>query len=233
MVLTTLPLIERIPALPRWEVSSTTLPSGERTYSTPLGSLKSVTTILSGSRDNSDLELWRESIGTEAADRVRDFACTRGTRHHALIEQYLDDGTEPRFDYVQTPYWRSSFPFLGRIERTLLKEGTIWHPAGFAGSLDWTGYLDDDGLQPSLADWKTADTPRSKQKMYEYSLQVAAYVAGANYVYKAQGLAIQRAHIVVALPDQAPQIEELDKDALDQLFQHFLARLQRYTFAKK
>lgn len=223
---------ERIIALPRWEIPSHTAPNGERTYDAPIGSVGSVTTILSGSRDNTDTELWREHKGYAKADAIRDFACARGNGHHALIEQFTKDHQEPKFDYVQTPYWRSTRPFLSRIQHTLLAEGAIWHPAGFAGSLDWVGYLDDD-LQPSLCDWKTADTPRNKKKMYEYSLQAAAYVAGANYVYSNQGLDIQRAQVVVALPDQPPQIEELDQSALEQLFQHFLARLQRYTFAKK
>ena len=44
-------------------------------------------------------------------------------------------------------------------------------------------------------------------KMYEYSLQVAAYVAAANYVYKPQGLNISGNFIVVAIPDEAPQIK--------------------------
>ena len=61
-----------------------------------------------------------------------------------------------------------------------------------------------------LLDWKTADRLRNPAKMYEYSLQVAAYVAAANYVYKPQGLDITRALIVVALPNEAPQIEELN-----------------------
>jgi hypothetical protein len=226
-------LTDRIIALPRWEIPSYTAPNGERTYQTPLGIGSSVTTILSGSRDNSDLELWRESFGVKKADEIRDFAAARGTSHHALIEQFLTDHMEPEFDYVQTPYWRSIRAFLGTIQHSLVLEGAIWHPEGFAGSFDWLGYLEDDELQPTLCDWKTADTPRNPKKMYEYKLQAAAYVAGANYVYASLGLDIQRAKIVVALPDQPPQIETLDKSSLDQLFQHFLARLQRYTFAKK
>jgi len=226
-------LTNRITALPRWEIPSHTAPNGERTYETPLGIGSSVTTILSGSRDNTEIELWRESVGIEKADAIRDFAAARGTTHHALIERFLTDQTEPEFDYVQTPYWCSTRAFLGTIQRSLVLEGAIWHPEGFAGSFDWLGYLEDDELQPTLCDWKTADTPRNPRKMYEYSLQAAAYVAGANYVYNGLGLDIQRAKIVVALPDQSPQIETLDKSSLDQLFQHFLARLQRYTFSKK
>jgi hypothetical protein len=46
------------------------------------------------------------------------------------------------------------------------------------------------------------------------------------------GLCIGQAKIVVALPDDKPQIETFDAKALEQLFKHFQARLQRFTFAK-
>jgi hypothetical protein len=84
-----------------------------------------------------------------------------------------------------------------------------------------------------LCDWKTADSPRKPDKIYEYSLQCAAYVAAANYVYGHMGLNITQAKIVVAIADSAPQIETLDARALEQLYKHFLARLQRFTFARK
>jgi len=111
-------------------------------------------------------------------------------------------------------------------------EGAIWHPMGYAGTLDCIAYLADDDLQPTLLDWKTADSKRKPDKIYEYSLQCAAYVAAANYVYGHMGLCIGQAKIVVALPDDEPQIETFDAKALEQLFKHFQARFQRFTFAK-
>jgi hypothetical protein len=113
-------------------------------------------------------------------------------------------------------------------------EGALWHPAGYAGTFDCIAYLADDGDQPTLLDWKTRENgPCKPDKMYEYSIQVAAYVAAANHVYSHNGLNITQAKIVVALPDEPPQIETLNASALEQLYKHFLARLQRYTFAKK
>lgn len=224
-------LQERIRALPRFE-SMRSSEDGERLYVTPGGRLPSVTTVLSGSRDNSGLEEWRESIGIERADQILKIACFRGTGHHSNIEQFLTDGTEPRFDALLTPYWKSSRRFLDRVKKPLLLEGAVWHPDGYAGALDCLAYLDTDDLQPTLLDWKTADTPRKPDKIYDYSLQCAAYVHAANHVYKHLGLKVHQAMLVVALPDQAPQIEVIDEDGLAQYYQHFLARLQRYTFAR-
>jgi genome maintenance exonuclease 1 len=222
----------RLPHLPRYEPVRSH-EGDERLYSTPAGSLHSVTTILSGSRDNSSLELWRESVGAERADFISSFACFRGNGHHLNIERWLTDGSEPEYSLATSPYWKSTRRFLDTIDSALLLEGAVWHPDGFAGTLDAICYLTEDGLQPTLCDWKTADSPRKPDKIYEYSLQCAAYAAAANYVYGHMGLNITQAKIVVAIADSAPQIETLDARALEQLYKHFLARLQRFTFARK
>ncbi|MGA0706335.1 MAG: hypothetical protein ACO3P8_12365, partial [Steroidobacteraceae bacterium] len=80
--------------------------------------------------------------------------------------------------------------------------------------------------------WKTADKPCKPVKLYEYSLQLAAYCAAANHVYRPQGLHIKRAVVAVALPDEDHQLHELDEEALTQLYSHFLARLQHFTRAR-
>jgi hypothetical protein len=206
--------------------------NGERSYATPLGPCSSVTTILSSTRDSSGLQAWRESVGEARADFICNLASFRGTRHHDAIERYLLDGTEPGFDFLNTPYWNSTRAFLNRVRKPLVMEGAIYHPLRYAGTFDCIAYLDDDGEQPSLLDWKTADKLRNPAKMYEYSLQVAAYVAASNYVYKPQGLNITRALIVVAIPDEAPQIEELSPRQLTQYMQHFEARIKRFTRAR-
>jgi hypothetical protein len=206
--------------------------NGERSYSTPLGACSSVTTILSSTRDSTGLQAWRESVGEARADFICNLASFRGTRHHDAVERYLLDGTEPGFDFLNTPYWNSTRSFLDRVRKPLVMEGAIYHPLRYAGTFDCIAYLDDDGEQPSLLDWKTADKLRNPAKMYEYSLQVAAYVAAANYVYKPQGLNITRALIVVAIPDETPQIEELSPRQLTQYMQHFEARVKRFTRAR-
>lgn len=225
-------MTNRLTHLPRYELTRIDGPDG-RSYGTALGSLASVTTILSGSRDNSGLEEWRESVGEERAEFITSLACFRGTTLHTHIEQFLLDGTEPEFSFLHTPYWKSARPFVATVERPILLEGAIWHPDGFAGSLDCLAYLPEDGVQPTLLDWKSADSVRKPAKLYEYSLQLAAYRAGANYVYSRHGLSIPRAVLVVAIADAPAQIVEYDANALDQLYLHFKARLERFTFSRR
>ena len=223
---------DRIRGLPKYEFIRSHDEQGNRTYATPIGSCSSVTTILSNTRDNTGLQQWRESVGEARAEFISSMASFRGTRHHDNIERYLTDGTEPAFDFLNTPYWNSSRAFLNRIEKPLVMEGAIFHPLRYSGSFDCIAYMDDDATQPTLLDWKTADSIRKPNKMYEYSLQVAAYTAAANYVYANQGLNITRALIVVAMPDEAPQIEELSPRQLHQYMQHFEARIKRFTRAR-
>jgi hypothetical protein len=111
-------------------------------------------------------------------------------------------------------------------------EAMVWHPDGYAGTLDCIAYLPEDDAQPTLLDWKTADRICKPDKLYEYSLQLAAYRAAANHVYRPQGLNINKASVIVALPDQKHQRHDLDEEALDQLYKHFLARLRHFTYAR-
>lgn len=221
----------KIRGLPKYEPIRAQI-DGERSYTTPIGPCRSVTTILSATRDSTGLQMWRESVGEERADFICNLASFRGNKHHDAIERYLLDGIEPEFDFLNTPYWNSSRPFLNRVRKTLVTEGAVYHPLRYAGAFDCIAYLDDDTDQPSLLDWKTADRIRNPAKMYEYSLQVSAYVAAANYVYKPQGLNITRALIVVAIPDEKPQIEELNLKQLQQYMLHFEARVKRFTRAR-
>lgn len=223
----------RIPFLPLYEPVRAQTETGERQYETPNGYAPSVTTVLSGSRDNSGIERWREDVGEAKADEILRVACYRGNGSHLNIENFLRHGTVPKATITLDGYWKSFYHFLRRrIDNVLAMEGAVWHPDGYAGAFDCITYLDDDGAQPSLLDWKTADREPKPPKIYEYKLQAAAYVAAANHVYKSQGLNIQRALIVMALPAQEPLITELGADELNQLYLHFLARLQRFTFAR-
>lgn len=214
--------------LPRYE-SVRSSEDGKRLYETPEGRFYSVTTVLSGSKDMSSIEMWRESIGEKEANRILRVACARGDATHLNIENWMLTGEEPKLNLLTSPYWKSVRPFLDRVDKPLLLEGAVWHPDGYAGALDCIATLKEEPYTPVLLDWKTSDKPKKKDRLYDYSLQCAAYVKAANYVYKNQGLNIEKALIVIAVADDAYQIEELDKDALDQLYIHFKARLTRFT----
>ena len=62
----------------------------KRVYQTPDGeTLPSVTTILSATKDMTELNKWRDRIGHEKAQQITTEAANRGTRMHAYLEQYI------------------------------------------------------------------------------------------------------------------------------------------------
>ena len=65
----------------------------------------SVTTILSATKDMTQLNDWRRRVGNEEANRIMNQASTVGTEMHKVLEYYLtgqgyynmmDEGTKPR-----------------------------------------------------------------------------------------------------------------------------------------
>ena len=51
-------------------------------------------------------------------------------------------------------------------------------------------------------------------------------VKAANYVYRKSGLIIRKAVIACAVPDYDVQIFQMGRDDLNQLYAHFLERLE-------
>ena len=203
--------------------------NGQRLYTTPEGKFPSVTTVISGTGDKRAIEEWRESVGEKEAESTLKLACARGDATHANVENWLLNGTEPELDLLTEPYWESIKPFLSQIDKPLLIEGAVWHPAGYAGQLDCIATLTEFGDEPFLLDWKTADRPKTKDRLYDYELQAAAYVAAANHVYANLGLHIRRAKVVIAIRCEHVQVVSLEEADLLQLFVHFKARLSRFT----
>jgi len=232
--------------LPKFELLAQTDPlSGERVYQTPDGACSSVTTILSNTADKTWLDGWRQRVGEERADRIRNNASNRGTALHQAVERYFESGKSPDLtDFgeklILGPYWPALTPLLPTVRNHVVAESCIWHPEGFAGRFDdvmhvdrtWFPRLVDLDL-PSLIDYKTSDKVLTPKNVYEYSLQLAAYIAGINYCYKPFDVKLDHAAVVSLVSGHSePHIYEFVGDELDQLFEHFLARKNHYAFAK-
>ena len=167
-----------------------------RFYTTPAGTFPSVTTILQATMPAAKraiLARWRDKLGHEEADRVRDAAARRGSRFHALIQQYLLSW--PRPEPPTDLYFKAVVPFLARIEKVLLIEGEIWHDkVGYAGSLDLLAVIDG---KVTLVDWKTSDKPKPKEYLYDHLPQLAAYSAAVHRLY---GVLVEQAIVAKVTP---------------------------------
>lgn len=197
---------------------------GKRHYVTPGGEkFPGVTSVLSATRSDRDvagLERWRKQVGHDEAARISKTAADNGTALHGAIEQYLSQSNEP----ICLPrqiigHWVSIFPELKRVSEVHLLEGAVWHPEGYAGSVDCVGVFDDE---LSIVDWKTSAKPKKTEWIKDYYLQTAAYCAAVNRLYDLQ---IKHAAIVIALPHEKAQVFKVDGMVLVEHWREFQRRL--------
>jgi hypothetical protein len=212
-----------------------------RCYSTPDGGLyPGVTTVLGATKSDKDkvgLERWKASVGEEEAARICKVATDRGTAMHTRIEHLLapEQVTEAELQAAMAndaanDFFDSMAPVLADVSNSLLIEGTIWHPSGFAGSAD---ALANYRGELTLLDWKTASKPKRKDWIDDYRCQAAAYCAGMNRVYQSQGLRVGRAAIAISLAGQPAQVFVMESEELCKYWKIFQARLAQYQEEKK
>lgn len=158
---------------------------GSRFYRTPDGELPGVTTILGATKspeDRASLERWRRRVGEHEARRIGKVARHRGTILHEQVEAYLLRGEEgPWLD----SYWSSIEPVLRQVDDVHLIEGAVWHPDGWAGTVDCVARLRGELV---VLDWKTSDKWKKREYVGDYLLQAGvAYPRAAEHVYPEVG----------------------------------------------
>lgn len=197
-----------------------------RHYSTEAGLFPGVTTILSATKDRSGLEAWEQRIGTERANQIRNDACERGTWLHASIERWLEDRLEPPYHFAWMPWWNSVRKFLPRVQTPHAMETAVSYPHfQYAGTIDLLATVDD---VVTLVDWKTSGSRKKDEYLEDYVLQLGAYTHALEHTYRKDELLIERGILVIALPDEAPQVIEYDRAALDKAFAGFKNRIDQY-----
>ena len=183
-----------------------------------------VTKILSATKPAADRQAlwqWKARIGQEEAQKITSSASSVGTRLHKIIRQHLNQ------EAVEIPedlegYWRSLLPVISEVETVLLVEGAVWHPDGFLGFPD---ALVVRRGQLCLCDWKTARKPKRREWIEDYCLQVAAYAAAVDWVYREQEIQVEQAVVAIALNETKAQIFQLTSKELKSYQQQFQQRL--------
>ena len=64
---------------------------GSRIYDVLGIRLPSVTTILAKTKDQSYLTTWKNKVGYEEAERIKNYSSRRGTAMHKFIEKYVQE----------------------------------------------------------------------------------------------------------------------------------------------
>ena len=161
--------------------SSRAIVNKERLYDIGQDKLPSVTTILAATQSEekkASLEAWRQRLGAEAADKVRDDAAARGTVMHHIIESWLtDQGHLDLTDTGQQAHTMADLIIKKGLENRLTEiygvEPTVFHSGmGYAGATDFIGVHDGELI---IGDFKQSNKPKRREWIEDYKLQMAAY----------------------------------------------------------
>ena len=168
--------------------SSTT--DGVRMYDVYGIPLPSVTTILQATQSQEkreSLRKWKERVGSEQAESIKQQAASRGTNMHRHLEKYIlgeghaDLTEEGKLAKTMADVIISKG--LGDMSEVWGSEVTLHYPGLYAGQTDLVGTYD---YEDSIVDFKQSNKMKRKEWVEDYFMQLAAYAMAHNTVYKTE-----------------------------------------------
>jgi genome maintenance exonuclease 1 len=177
---------------------------GGRFYVLPDGKrVPSVTTVLGFFKKDS-LKAWREKVGEEEANRISKKASTRGTKLHAVCEDYvgnkpidfknLDIGTLDLFSSI-VDILDETIDDVHGIETPLYSQHL-----GIAGTVDLVARFKG---KRSIIDYKTSNKPKKREWIEDYFMQCACY---AVMFEELTGIPVPQIVIIIAIDNDYPQV---------------------------
>ena len=184
----------------------------------------SVTTILSATKDMTQLNDWRRRVGNEEANKIMKQASTVGTEMHQVLEYALngqgyyndmEEGSKPRM-------MAKTILDNIKIDEVWGNEVSLEYKNKFAGTCDLTAIAYG---KPSIVDWKQANRPKREEWVEDYKLQLGAYYLAhtTNYGPIEQGV------IAICTRDLQYQEFRLSEADLQDYGGKFLERLERFN----
>ena len=199
---------------------------GNRTYDVQGAKLPSVTTILSRTKDQGFLKKWKAKVGEAQAEVIKNISSKRGTSMHKYIEAFiLQQGYEDMTSLGQqakTMAHKVIEMGLTPVEEYYGSEVTLYYPGLYAGSTDLVCVHNN---MDTIIDFKQANSPKRKEWIGDYYMQIAAYAMAHDYIH---GSTIQQGIIMVCTPDLYMQEFRFQGAELRMWKHKFLARLNEY-----
>ena len=199
---------------------------GSRIYDFNGMRMPSVTTILSKTKDQSFLTAWKNKVGHENAERIKNVSSNRGTAMHKFLEKHIED---VGYDDLTTLGREAKLMAQKIIEDGLSNvseyygsEVMLYYPDLYAGSTDLVCM--HDGME-TIVDFKQANRPKKEEWIEDYYLQIAAYAMAHDQVY---GSNIQQGVIMVCTPDLYYQEFKCEGEKMRHYRHEFLKRLSQY-----
>ena len=198
-----------------------------RLYLTPDGgSLPSVTTVLSKTKDKSGLDRWRQRVGEKTAEKIIADSARIGTALHLYIEHYVNG------------HGYKDLTDVGKKARTMaqviidegLKDVTeIWgsevhlyYPGKYAGTTDMVGLYKG---RPAIIDFKQSNKPKKREWVQDYLMQLAAYAHAHNNLFNTE---IDQGVVLMCSRDLLFQRFELTGENFTRALDSFMKKLDLY-----
>lgn len=171
----------------------------------PLAKYPGVTRVLSATKDNTGLDLWRQRVGEEEAERIMVEAQNIGTSLDTMVNDYLGGTSlfEAEAEYAATgkKLFGRILPWLKKIE-PMAVQAKVW-----SDHLKIMGYSDCIGLYDgvlSVIDIKNSKKPKLEEYLEDYWLQTTAY---SMCMFDMIGFAPKQVVLIIALREEAyPQV---------------------------
>ena len=179
--------------------------NGKRFYVSPTGDKYPSVTTVTGLLTRDHIKLWRERVGEEVANKISSVAARRGTKMHALFEQYLRAEEELVFENIlDQAMFNAVQPVLDDIVPIALEAGMYSDSLQMAGQVDCVGLWDDELC---IIDFKTSAKYKEEYMADPWFHQMTAY---AIMVEELTGEEIDSVVAVVAVDGGGVQVFEAD-----------------------
>ena len=204
----------------------TDVDTGTRFYDFQGMRLPSVTTILAKTKDQAYLTAWKNKVGHEEAERIKNLSSKRGTAMHKFLEKHIQGtGYEDLTEIGQQakPMAQKIVEVgLTPIEEYYGSEVMLFYPGLYAGSTDLV--CDHNGLE-TIVDFKQSNRPKKEEWIDDYKLQISAYAMAHDAYY---GSTIRQGVIMICTPDLYYQEFKIQDAELKSYKHKFLKRLDYY-----
>ena len=199
---------------------------GSRTYDFDGKRLPSVTTILAQTKDQSYITRWKDRVGEQEAERIKNHSSKRGTSMHKFLEKHIEDsGYEDLTEIgIQAKPMAQKIIDVGLsyVSQYYGSEVTLYYPGLYAGTTDLVCRHNDID---TIIDFKQSNRAKAEEWIEDYYLQIAAYAMAHDYVHQSN---IEQGIIMVCTPDLYYQEFKFSGLILRDWKHKFLKRLDQY-----
>tara|TARA_R100000664_G_scaffold2999_3_gene7084 strand:+ start:729 stop:1373 length:645 start_codon:yes stop_codon:yes gene_type:complete len=188
-----------------------------------------VTTILSNTKSEEDekaLQKWRNRVGEEAAEAIRNQAASVGTAVHKFLECHIrgigyDDVTNDGVigKRMAKVIIERAFPSIDEFWGT---EVALYYPTFYGGTTDCVGVWNG---KPAIIDFKQTNKPKKAEWIEDYFIQLAAYSMAHDALF---GTKMEVGVILMVSRALEYQLFTIEDQRMDDYKYKWLKRCEKY-----